>query len=219
MAHRGCLTALVDYVAGLFGEHAAPPPYRVRDDLLSPPEAVVFRLLQSAAGGRAIVCPKVSLGDLFYPVTQDKRAALSARNRIDRKHVDFLLCDPATLRPLGAIELDDSSHARADRRARDEWVDHAFASAGLPLVRMRARAAYTRQEVEGSLAQIVAGRPAAAAAAAPSQETPPRCPSCGTPMVLRTAARGRHAGSSFWGCPHYPNCRGTLPVAPDPPAQ
>ncbi len=37
----------------------------------------------------------------------------------------------------------------------------------------------------------------------------PACPNCGALMVTRTATRGAHAGSQFWGCPHYPRCRGT----------
>lgn len=35
------------------------------------------------------------------------------------------------------------------------------------------------------------------------------CPSCGQPMILRTAKRGANAGSQFWGCSAYPACKGT----------
>lgn len=38
----------------------------------------------------------------------------------------------------------------------------------------------------------------------------PRCPKCQKSMVRRTAGRGRHKGESFWGCPGYPRCRGTV---------
>jgi restriction system protein len=40
----------------------------------------------------------------------------------------------------------------------------------------------------------------------------PPCPACGNPMVVRTARRGRNAGSQFWGCSEYPRCTATLPV-------
>ena len=36
---------------------------------------------------------------------------------------------------------------------------------------------------------------------------PPACPTCRTPMVLRTAKQGSRKGSSFWGCAQYPKCR------------
>lgn len=38
----------------------------------------------------------------------------------------------------------------------------------------------------------------------------PKCPSCGSDMVRRTAKKGANAGESFWGCVSYPKCRGTL---------
>ncbi len=40
----------------------------------------------------------------------------------------------------------------------------------------------------------------------------PACPLCGNPMVLRTARKGKHAGSQFWGCTAYPACKGTQPL-------
>ena len=40
--------------------------------------------------------------------------------------------------------------------------------------------------------------------ASPSKD----CPVCGSPMVERTARRGKHVGSRFLGCSRYPQCRG-----------
>jgi len=37
-----------------------------------------------------------------------------------------------------------------------------------------------------------------------------RCPRCESELVLRTARRGRGAGSHFWGCSNYPRCRFTM---------
>ncbi|MEX0887565.1 MAG: restriction endonuclease [Phycisphaeraceae bacterium] len=48
-----------------------------------------------------------------------------------------------------------------------------------------------------------------AAASADDATTAPACPACGSPMVRRTARRGEHAGSAFWGCSTFPRCRGT----------
>jgi restriction system protein len=41
---------------------------------------------------------------------------------------------------------------------------------------------------------------------------PPACPVCGTLMALRTAKAGKNAGSQFWGCTSYPDCKGTSPI-------
>src|SRR6267154_546899 len=35
----------------------------------------------------------------------------------------------------------------------------------------------------------------------------PSCSACGKVMVLRTARKGSKAGSQFWGCSGYPECR------------
>ncbi|MBI2928980.1 MAG: topoisomerase DNA-binding C4 zinc finger domain-containing protein [Verrucomicrobia bacterium] len=40
----------------------------------------------------------------------------------------------------------------------------------------------------------------------------PPAPQCGQRMVLRTARKGPRAGSRFWGCAGYPNCKGTRPA-------
>jgi restriction system protein len=41
------------------------------------------------------------------------------------------------------------------------------------------------------------------------KETALACPLCGKPMALRTARKGPYAGSRFWGCTGYPECKGT----------
>lgn len=51
------------------------------------------------------------------------------------------------------------------------------------------------------------------ALAGPGAETPiPGCPNCDALMALRTAKSGTHAGSSFWGCTRYPECKGVRKV-------
>lgn len=43
----------------------------------------------------------------------------------------------------------------------------------------------------------------------------PKCPKCGSDMVLRTARRGKHAGKQFWGCSKYPDCKGLINIEED----
>jgi restriction system protein len=45
-------------------------------------------------------------------------------------------------------------------------------------------------------------------------ETAPNCPICGKRMVLRTARQGKQAGTQFWGCSVYPECKGTRKFDP-----
>ncbi len=144
----GCLGTILR-VLGLgatpLGPHALP--YRVRDDFLSPAELNFYRVLKTAASEWATICLKVSLDDLFYAKSGDHRANVNYRNRIARKHVDFLLCDPQSMFPLLAIELDDSSHRRDSRQTRDRFVEGVFAATGLPLLRVPVQAAYNVREL------------------------------------------------------------------------
>jgi hypothetical protein len=183
-------------------------PFRLRDDFLSPAELAFYRVLEKAAAGQFTLSPKVNLADLFFVSRPHENQ--SFRNQIDRKHVDFLLCDPATMKPRCGIELDDSSHARRDRQERDALVDQVFAAAGLPLLRVPARAHYDAAELAASISQ----------AASPSSETTPvpstvhsraaaipTCPKCGIPMVKRVSTKGQTTGKPFFGCPNFPKCR------------
>jgi restriction system protein len=43
----------------------------------------------------------------------------------------------------------------------------------------------------------------------PPDSPSPVCPLCAKPMRLRTARKGAHAGSQFWGCSGFPACKGT----------
>jgi hypothetical protein len=89
-------------------------PYRLRDDFLSPAEASFYHVLAHVSADWAVVLAKVNLGDLLYAPRAAGRAQWLMWNRINRKHLDYVLCDRQTLRPLLAVELDE---ARTSRRA------------------------------------------------------------------------------------------------------
>jgi hypothetical protein len=213
-------------------------PYELRDNFLSPAELSFYGVLKDAVNGRAAINSKVGLNDLFYVKMDDQSRFRLYTNKIDRKHVDFLICDPITMHPLVGIELDDKSHQRADRQARDEFVDQVFKAAGLPILHIPAKRGYLFAEIAAQIAPFlgVAATPIVApSAAAPKiaspvaaavsvlTETPtktansgsptdtPTCPKCGSPMILRTAKTGANAGNQFWGCSKYPACKTMLP--------
>jgi predicted RNA-binding Zn-ribbon protein involved in translation (DUF1610 family) len=196
-------------------------PYRVRDDFLSPAEHSFYLLLKNLLAERLTICPKVSLADIFFVTRPNEN--ISAYNRINRKHVDFLVCDPKTLKPVFGLELDDSSHFRLGRIERDDFVEKVFQAANLPLIRVPVQASYTRPELENALKGVITSQadqltsapqsiPASALASPALANEAPYCPKCGERMVLRTARSGKQAGQQFFGCPNYPKCRMILPV-------
>lgn len=199
-------------------------PFKLRDDFLSKAEHSFYQVLRTVVGDQVLICPKVNLGDLFFVATGDHRKNRALANRIDRKHVDFLLCDPKTVRPLVGIELDDKSHEREDRKTRDELVEAVFAAAGLPLVRVQVKSGYAPSDV----ATLLKSHLGSTAAPAPAQTAPssatsttqdsagPSCPKCGSKMLRRTAKSGANAGGHFWGCSNFPRCRSVLAIQANP---
>ena len=79
----------------------------------------------------------------------------SAFNRIKAKHVDFVLCDPESMRAICIIELDDASHSRGGRSKRDAMMDSIYEAAGLPILHVNCRRGYSMQEVEGMIREVV----------------------------------------------------------------
>jgi very-short-patch-repair endonuclease len=187
-------------------------PYRIRDDFLSAAEISFYHVLNLAVADWAIVCPKIPLGDLFYVRTSDNSRFRIYTNKIDRKHVDFLLCRPKTMRPLVGIELDDQSHQRKDRQERDVLVDNVFKAANLPLIRLPVKYAYSVEQLTSLIQSTLNGIPMEPQVEVQDEAEIPKCPKCGTDMVLRTARSGANQGKQFWGCRNYPNCRGILNV-------
>jgi hypothetical protein len=129
-------------------------PFGLRDDFLSPAELSFFHVLRQVVADRAVICTKVNLADLFFVSRPNENQGY--RNKIDRKHADFVLCDTKTMRPLCAIELDDNSHSRRDRAERDHFVNEVFKTVGLPLLRIPAERTYNVVELRERLLPFIA---------------------------------------------------------------
>jgi len=183
-------------------------PYHLVDEFISPAEHNFFFNLKAVVGDSAHIFSKVKLSDLFYARAGDYGKNRSYTNRIDRKHVDFLLCDAKTLKPILGIELDDKSHKRSDRQERDDLVNHVFQAARLPLMHVSVQHGYSQSELRNNLAAYISGKQVKDDRPAQIQESSLRCPKCASEMVLRTAKRGDNQGGKFWGCSKYPECRG-----------
>lgn len=144
-----------------------PMPYRRRDYLLTIAERGFFGALEIAAerasrerGEPLRVFAKVRLADLVY-LPKGTAGAQGWLNRVTSKHVDFVVCRAADLRPVAAVELDDSSHEQARRQTRDRFVESALEAAGLPLLRVRVAPpgrGYALEELARGLWQGDAGR-------------------------------------------------------------
>src|SRR5688500_7169560 len=113
-----------------------------------------YRVLVRALPPGLVICPKVRLADLINCPGDAWRQGFGGR--ISGKHVDFVLADADTLAIRMAIELDDRSHERPDRRERDAFVDQALQAARIPVVRFPAAAQYDVRKITHRLDEAFA---------------------------------------------------------------
>ena len=78
---------------------------------------------------------EVRLADLIEPKPKEENPYwMECFNKIKAKHIDFALADDETC-IVALIELDDTSHARADRVERDDFVNAVLENTGYTLLR------------------------------------------------------------------------------------
>lgn len=130
------------------GEEREKPKYRYtrKQFFLTRAEHECYDALIAAVGNKYHVFAQVHLPTILDNKVkgQDWRAALA---HINRKSVDFVLCDKAYISPKLAIELDDKSHERPDRQERDREVERILGDAGVPLLRLENKGRFDPQEL------------------------------------------------------------------------
>ncbi|PSR12532.1 hypothetical protein C8255_26500, partial [filamentous cyanobacterium CCP3] len=122
--------------------------YSRQNFLFTKAELSFYRALQEATTERYHVLGKVRVADVLKPQTENRGDWQRAFNKISAKHFDFVLCDRDSLKVLAAVELDDSSHQRSDRIKRDDFLNQAVKSAGLPLIRFPVQPAYELEAIQ-----------------------------------------------------------------------
>lgn len=139
----GCLLSL--FGQGGDGADESRLPYLAYESILTQAELSFYHVLAQALdvmGLSAVICPKVRLADIFRTETQEYSEHVTYQNKIDRKHVDFLLCDADTFKPVAGVELDDKSHQSQRGMDRDAIVEKIYGCAGLPLLRFHVQRTY-----------------------------------------------------------------------------
>jgi len=183
-------------------------PYRLREQFMSMPELALFRTLQELVGKRYVICPKVGVNDIFYIVRPNENVHFF--NKIFRKHVDFLLCDPTTFKPAIGVEL-VKPVAKNETREADQFMQDLFLSAGIPLVHIPLSERYVQRDVtELFQLAVLKVKESAALRTSGKSDSVPMCPVCGRMMVLRIHRDGPNAGKKFYGCMDSPRCNGVV---------
>jgi len=122
------------------------PAYERRKSILSQSERNFYTVLQQVVGDRGRIFLKVRLFDLVSipEVTSKMNAHL---RRSQRRCVDFVLCNPSTLAPMVAINLDDRELRKKRGLKKDEVVEDVMAIAGIPVLTIRMKKTYNPVEL------------------------------------------------------------------------
>lgn len=113
-------------------------PY-VKKNLMTKNEWYFYKQLKPVADklNYSILC-KVRVADLVdIEKGLDKSQWQTAFNRINKKHIDFVLCKPENLYPELLIELDDSTHKSDKVAKRDEFIEKLYGKTGYKLLRVQ----------------------------------------------------------------------------------
>lgn len=146
--------ALVFYVKQRQYNHPAlRMPYALTKPFFQPSEKELFALLQQAVGERFLILCKVRVADVVEVTAVPRRAYwYRAINRISAARFDFLLCNPQTLEPCCAIEMEQRDEANA-------FVDELCQTIGLPLVRLSPETARAYDGLRAAIDQAIATPP------------------------------------------------------------
>jgi very-short-patch-repair endonuclease len=136
-------------------EAALMKSYTLREAVLTAAEQKFLAALKPVVGERFTIFAMVRLADLVETKNLNRSTYFSALGKVTQKHIDFLLCQPDTFSPFLAIELDDRSHQRRDRRERDEFVDELLARVGLPLMRVKVAGSYAPETLKQQIVDAV----------------------------------------------------------------
>jgi len=131
-------------------------PFYKKAYLLTNTEKKFYFILFEILGNDYLIFSKVRIADLVYlPKGISNSDFHHYQNKVKSKHVDFVICDKENIKPLLVIELDDSSHLRADRIDRDLLVDKVFENAKLPILHHKVVDNYDKENLLRNINELM----------------------------------------------------------------
>ena len=128
--------------------------YYAKPFVMTSRENECFKILNEIFSSKWFVVPQVHLSALLdYRVKgQNWNAAF---RHINGKSVDFVLIGKESYRVICAIELDDSTHNKPERKERDVEIERIFNQAKIPLVRISKFEAMTKAELAKVITDVI----------------------------------------------------------------
>lgn len=172
--------------------------YKRKGALLNSQETAFLNALKTAVGEHGVVLAKVNMANVIAPVATNKKQWFVANSKIAKSYFDFLICDPRSLEPRVAIELDNGKELDKGKMERQKLLMHVCKSSNVPLIGASIKHSYQ----VGRLRRLLAAH---IDLIEPDKEVR-FCKKCGSPMVIKIASQGEFKGRRFFTCSRQPQC-------------
>ncbi len=116
------------------------------------------------------------------------------------RQIEFLVCDRANFGVICGIALRGAGPSEV---ARLQYVESVFRQIRCPLVVLPMVQQLSSEEVREGLRDLI-----------PATDASPKCPRCSHTMAVRKMSKGVNAGTAFWVCSRFPDCKGVLRTTP-----
>ena len=136
------------------GKENAILPYLLCESILSRTEQAFYSTLKTSVGNKAIICPKVGLKEFFFVDEDVNKEYMRYFSKISRKHVDFLLCEPVSMKPICGIEIKELGRTKKPGQEKADFVNKIYSDAGFKLIRMPSKSEYTKREIDSALKSV-----------------------------------------------------------------
>jgi len=132
-----------------------PWPLEAKGRLLTDRERALYQRLVQTLPGHIVLSQVQLLQVLNF---QRGRRSQAILNRISQLSLDFLILNPDTS-IVAAVELDDATHERENRRQADARKSHALQSAGVALIRWSAKSLPDAAAILAALPAKISAQP------------------------------------------------------------
>ena len=128
--------------------------YYAKSYVMTSRENECFKILNEIFSSKWFVVPQVHLSALLdYRVKgQNWNAAF---RHINGKSVDFVLIGKESYKVICAIELDDSTHNKPERKERDVEIERIFNQARIPLARISKFESMTKPDLAKVITDVI----------------------------------------------------------------
>jgi hypothetical protein len=145
------LIVIVGVLASRLNDNSFPFPFDSKPSVFTPAEKNFQNLLEQAMGHKYRIINRVKLSDIVTIRNGvSNRASQSAASNAEGKYLDFVICDRASMKLLGAVDLVDTN-GRGYKIKKDWFVSGALEAASVPHLRIKVKSNYTLDEIRACI--------------------------------------------------------------------